>query len=52
MKSTTEGVAMTEAKQKNEPNPATRFRKMVTGGSYLLVSYEIGRFWLAEGGEA
>jgi alpha-L-rhamnosidase len=37
MKPTTEGVAMTETKQKNEPQPSTRFRKTVTGGSHILL---------------
>ena len=38
MKPTTEGVAMTETKQKTEPQPSTRLRKMVTGGSQLFVA--------------
>ena len=35
MKPTSEGVAMTETKRKNEPQPATWFRKIVAGTSLL-----------------
>ncbi len=41
MKPTNEGVAMTETKQKTEPQPSTRFRKIVTGGSPMKTAVVI-----------
>ncbi len=38
MKPTTEGVAMTETKQETEPKPSTIFRKIVAGGSLMLLA--------------